>query len=125
MGVQAVLDIFAARGYALKTSVLPGGGGSGRLTFTVRQEGPANLWSLQVRLVRERGACLTHVRKQAAAAHASAGRHCTCTNTAATLCAASLSSPLLEGSAKLCLPAVLAEPCTRSALNRNPTPARR
>lgn len=56
-GVQAVLDIFSDRGFALKTSVVPSGSSSdGRLAFTVRQEGPANLWSLQVRCLA--GLCL-------------------------------------------------------------------
>ncbi len=67
-GVQQILDIYVANGYALKASVTPGssgGGGAGRPTlspvdgtsaaagagssFTVKLEGPANLWSLQVR----------------------------------------------------------------------------
>lgn len=68
-GVQQILDIYVANGYALKATITPGssgGGGSGRPTlspvdgtsaasagssFTVKLEGPANLWSLQVRMV--------------------------------------------------------------------------
>jgi hypothetical protein len=51
-GVQQVLDIFAAKGFSLKTTLLPkpasGGSGDG---FTVVQQGPANLWSLQVKVL--------------------------------------------------------------------------
>ena len=63
--VKKILDIYVANGYALKASLIPGstGGGSGRASlspvdgsgaaaagssFTVKLEGPANLWSLQV-----------------------------------------------------------------------------
>lgn len=49
-GVQRLLDIFVAKGFALKATLTPhtssGGGGGGG--FTVRLDGPANLWSLQV-----------------------------------------------------------------------------
>lgn len=69
-GVQQILDIYAAQGYALKATVAPGdggapggkptlspvggGGGSGGEAFTVKLEGPANLWSLQVGGWRQR-----------------------------------------------------------------------
>jgi hypothetical protein len=44
-GVQQLLDIFLAKGFALKGSLTPGPGAD---AFSVRLEGPANLWSLQV-----------------------------------------------------------------------------
>ena len=53
-GVQRLLDVYVANGYALKSSlqVTPGSdaagsGLAGPTSFTVRLEGPANLWSLQ------------------------------------------------------------------------------
>lgn len=53
-GVQQLLDIFVARGYALNAAVgevQPSPSGRGG-TFTVRLEGPANLWSLQMLAAR-------------------------------------------------------------------------
>lgn len=44
-GVQQLLDLFLAKGFALKGLLTPGPGAD---AFTVRLEGPANLWSLQV-----------------------------------------------------------------------------
>lgn len=81
-GVQQILDIYVANGYALKASITPGGsGGSGRPTlspvegasaasagsgFTVKLEGPANLWSLQVCVIGR--ACLLEAAGQVALA---------------------------------------------------------
>lgn len=49
-GVQAVLDVFIERGFAIRATVsnaVPDASGQGG-TFRVRLEGPANLWGLQV-----------------------------------------------------------------------------
>ncbi|KAL4428540.1 hypothetical protein ABPG75_002629 [Micractinium tetrahymenae] len=87
-GVQAVLDIFAARGYALKTSITPSGGSEGRLTFTVRQEGPANLWSLQALAARRSSVYSQHDAAAVAAFLRASGRSAICrlswTDTAVT-----------------------------------------
>lgn len=74
-GVQQILDVYVANGYALKATITPGssgGGGSGRPTlspvdgtsaasagssFAVKLEGPANLWSLQVRMGGSTAGC--------------------------------------------------------------------
>ncbi|GAB4822963.1 hypothetical protein N2152v2_010009 [Parachlorella kessleri] len=48
-GVQQVLDIFTGQGFAINTtlsSVTPAASGRGG-SFSVKMEGPANLWSLQ------------------------------------------------------------------------------
>lgn len=54
-GVQRILDIYVEEGYCLKATLTPGGGTGGATvgtgggaTFTVKLDGPANLWSLQV-----------------------------------------------------------------------------
>ncbi|KAI3428408.1 hypothetical protein D9Q98_007235 [Chlorella vulgaris] len=88
-GVQQVLDIFAAKGFSLKTTLLPkpasGGSGDG---FTVVQQGPANLWSLQALAARR---SLVYQQPDAAAVAAflrASGRSSTCrltwTDTAVT-----------------------------------------
>ncbi|KAI7836094.1 hypothetical protein COHA_010022 [Chlorella ohadii] len=97
-GVQQILDIYVANGYALKASVTPGssggGGGSGRPTlspvdgtsaaagagssFTVKLEGPANLWSLQALAARRSTLYNQHDAAAVAAFLRASGRSSTC-----------------------------------------------
>lgn len=62
-GVRQILAIYESKGYALKATLTPGNTNGSGATFTVKLEGPANLWSLQVGL----GAACT-LRLEAAAA---------------------------------------------------------
>ena len=67
-GVEALLRVFVDQGFAIAASVrdvrpasaadLGGGSGAaGGVAFTVRLEGPANLWALRARGARRRGVC--------------------------------------------------------------------
>ncbi|EFN55426.1 hypothetical protein CHLNCDRAFT_134590 [Chlorella variabilis] len=79
-GVQRLLDIFVAKGFALKATLTPhtssGGGGGGG--FTVRLDGPANLWSLQALAARRSSVYQQHDAAAVAAFLRASGRSSSC-----------------------------------------------
>lgn len=61
-GVRTLLDIFVDKGWCLSASisdVQPGAGGRGG-SFTIRTEGPANLWGLQMEAAQRSSAFGCH-----------------------------------------------------------------
>ncbi len=58
-GVQQLLDVFMAKGYALKATLTPDPGSPN--SFTVRLQGPASLWSQQVSALRQDAAGLSQL----------------------------------------------------------------
>ena len=82
-GVQQVLDIFMSQGYALKATLTPGSSSSssseaGSLSFTVRLEGPANLWGLQGLAARRSSIYNQHDALAVGAFLRASGRGSTC-----------------------------------------------
>ena len=96
-GVQQLLDVFVANGFALKSSLQvtagsdaagDGPAAAGPTTFTVRLEGPANLWSLQALAAQRSSLYTQHDAATVAAFLRASGRGSTCrlawTDTAVT-----------------------------------------
>ena len=83
--MQQVLDVFMAQGYALKATLTPGssdtggsGSSGGSLSFTVRLEGPANLWGLQGLAARRSSIYNQHDALAVGAFLRASGRGSTC-----------------------------------------------
>lgn len=79
-GVESLLGVFNAQGYALKASLTPGPSSSsvGGTTFAVRLEGPANLWSLQALAARRSSVYSQHDAAVVAAFLRASGISSTC-----------------------------------------------